>query len=392
MGLKLQEMVELKGIAWDHPRGYEPLIAVSKEYENHHPYVTIKWDVRSLKEFGDMPIEHLIERYDLITIDHPYMGQADKNGLLLSLEAHLSEDEICNLETQTLGGCFEVYSYNQHLYALPIDAAALVTAYRKDKMKEAGLSLPNDREELKYFYGKIPTGYSVAWALCPTDIWCTFLSLCAQNAGSGFIKSRKINVKVGVSVLDELKYHIEFSHPNSMYWNPIQILDRMGADEDIIYSPYLFGYTNYSRSGYTKNLLHFTNSPIGSQENISTVLGGVGLAVSLRCKNPVDAASFVKYIASAEIQKGIFTRSGGQPANKLAWQSMENNQLCNNFFCDTISTIEKAYIRPQHPRWNEFQEQGADLIHDGLLKDMSSNVIMSTLNELYQSIKLGENV
>lgn len=392
MGLKLQEMVELKGIAWDHPRGYEPLIAVSKEYENHHPYVTIKWDVRSLKEFGDMPIEHLIERYDLITIDHPYMGQADKNGLLLSLEAHLSEDEICNLETQTLGGCFEVYSYNQHLYALPIDAAALVTAYRKDKMKEAGLSLPNDREELKYFYGKIPTGYSVAWALCPTDIWCTFLSLCAQNAGSGFIKSRKINVKVGVSVLDELKYHIEFSHPNSMYWNPIQILDRMGADEDIIYSPYLFGYTNYSRSGYTKNLLHFTNSPIGTQENISTVLGGVGLAVSLRCKNPVDAASFVKYIASAEIQKGIFTRSGGQPANKLAWQSMENNQLCNNFFCDTISTIEKAYIRPQHPRWNEFQEQGADLIHDGLLKDMSSNVIMSTLNELYQSIKLGENV
>ena len=51
-----------------------------------------------------------------------------------------------------------------------------------------------DREELKYFYGKIPTGYSVAWALCPTDIWCTFLSLCAQNAGSGFIKSRKIKL------------------------------------------------------------------------------------------------------------------------------------------------------------------------------------------------------
>ncbi|MDC3079135.1 ABC transporter substrate-binding protein [Flavobacteriaceae bacterium] len=380
-------MVELKGIAWDHPRGYEPLIAASKEYEYHHPYLTIKWDVRSLREFGDMPIEHLIERYDLITIDHPYMGQADKNGLLLRLEAHLSEDEICNLEAQTLGGCFEAYSYNQHLYALPIDAAALVTAYRKDKMKETGLSLPKDREELKYFYCKIPTGYSVAWALSPTDIWCTFLSLCAQNAGSGFIKNRQIDVKVGGSVLDELKYHVEFSHPNSLYWNPIQILDRMGTDEDIIYSPYLFGYTNYSRSGYTKNLLHFTNSPIGAQENISTILGGVGLAVSLRCKNPVDAASFVKYIASAEIQKGIFTRSGGQPANKLAWQSMENNQLCNNFFCDTISTIEKAYIRPQHPRWNEFQEQGADLIHDGLLKDMSSKVVMSTLNELYQSIK-----
>ncbi len=78
-------MIELKGIAWDHPRGYEPLIAASEEFKKSHPNVIIKWDVRSLKEFGDMPIEHLIERYDLITIDHPYMGQADKNGLKKSL-------------------------------------------------------------------------------------------------------------------------------------------------------------------------------------------------------------------------------------------------------------------------------------------------------------------
>lgn len=35
-------MIELKGIAWDHPRGYEPLISASKEDEKHHPYVTIK--------------------------------------------------------------------------------------------------------------------------------------------------------------------------------------------------------------------------------------------------------------------------------------------------------------------------------------------------------------
>lgn len=385
-------MIELNGIAWDHPRGYEPLIAASKEYEKHHRYVTIKWDVRSLKEFGDMPIEHLIERYDLITIDHPYVGQADKNGLLLKLETQLSEDEIRNLEVHTLKGCFGVYRYNQHLYALPIDAAALVAVYRKDKIKETGLSLPKDRDELKNFYSRIPTGYSVAWALSPTDIWCTFLSLCSQNAGSGFIKDCQIDEKIGANVLDELKYHIEFCHPNSLNWNPIQILDRMGADEEIIYSPYLFGYSNYSRSGYTKYLLHFTNSPIGTQKNISTILGGVGLAVSSLCKNPVDAVSFTKYVASAEIQKGIFTRNGGQPANKLAWQNMENNQLSNNFFCDTISTIEKAYIRPQHPGWNKFQEQGANLIHEGLLKCMGSKLIMSTLNELYQSNKYDEKV
>jgi len=45
--------------------------------------VRIIWDIRSLKDFGDKPIEELIDEYDLITIDHPYMGQADKHGLLL---------------------------------------------------------------------------------------------------------------------------------------------------------------------------------------------------------------------------------------------------------------------------------------------------------------------
>ncbi|NND79122.1 MAG: carbohydrate ABC transporter substrate-binding protein, partial [Maribacter sp.] len=70
--------IQLKGIAWDHPRGYEPLVALSNRFMQSHPDLKIKWDIRSLKEFGDMPIEDLIEAYDLITIDHPYMGQAHK--------------------------------------------------------------------------------------------------------------------------------------------------------------------------------------------------------------------------------------------------------------------------------------------------------------------------
>jgi len=333
-----------------------------------------------------MPIESLIERYDLITIDHPYMGQADKNGLLLKLDEHLSEDQIKTFETEALGQCFKIYQYNNHLYAGPIDAAALVGAFRKDLLESAGLSLPLTQDELKRFYAKVPSGYSVAWALCPTDIWCTFLTLCAQNAGRDFIHETQIDSKTGAETLDELKYHLDFLHPESINWNPIQILDRMGNEDEIIYSPYLFGYTNYSRVGYTKNLLSFTNSPLGSRKDISTIMGGVGLAVSAVTKNPSLAANFVAYVVGAEMQTGIFTKNGGQPANKLAWQSAENDKLYNCFFSDTMLTIENAYIRPQHPVWNQFQEQGADIIHEGLLKNTSSDRIMRQLNERYKTV------
>ena len=379
-------MIELKGIAWDHPRGYEPLIATTKAFKKTNPKVNIQWDVRSLKEFGDTPIEDLIGKYDFITIDHPYMGQADKNGLLLKLETCIPSEELEILKADALGKCYDIYNYNSRFYATPIDAAALVASYRKDLLKNTGLNLPKNRDELKAFYKKLPSQFSVAWALCPTDIWCTFLSLCAQNYGKGFIQNQHINTQVGVEALDDIKFHVAHSHPESLNWNPIQILESMGNEDEIIYSPYLFGYTNYSRKNYTKNIVHFTNSPVGQQQNLSTIMGGVGLAVSALCKHPSIAANFVMYAASAAIQKGVFTLNGGQPASKIAWENAENNVLCNNFFKDTKLTIENAYIRPQHPGWNQFQEQGADIIHGGILRNISSEIIMKDLNEFYKSI------
>lgn len=378
--------IALKGMAWDHPRGYEPLIAASKEFEKLNPNVSITWDVRSLKEFGDMPIEDLIEAYDFITIDHPYMGQADKNGLLLKLEEYIAADTLHVLKSQSLGQCFDVYQYNKHTYALPIDAAALAAAYRKDEIDKLGLELPKTKNQLLSFYKNLPSSFSVAWALCPTDIWCAFLTLCAQNAGSNFINNKTIDAKVGSDALDEIKHHLDYIHPMSLNWNPIQILDRMGNEQDIIYAPFLFGYTNYSREGYTKNVVRFTNSPTGVQEEISTIMGGVGLAASALTKHPKVTSEFLAYVASAEVQTGIFTKNGGQPANRLAWENDENNALCSDFFINTNVTIKNAYIRPQHLGWNHFQEQGADVIHHGITKGTPSKEIIKQLNELYKSI------
>ncbi len=39
------------------------------------PDVRITWQTRSLREaFGDFPIQKLAETYDLLIIDHPFVG------------------------------------------------------------------------------------------------------------------------------------------------------------------------------------------------------------------------------------------------------------------------------------------------------------------------------
>ncbi|PKQ64841.1 hypothetical protein BZG02_03035 [Labilibaculum filiforme] len=380
-------MIQLKGIAWDHPRGYEPLIAASKEFSKRNPNVNIKWDIRSLKEFGDMPIEDLIGKYDFITIDHPYMGQADANNLLLNLKDKISKDVLDMHAKESVGASYQTYNFKNNLYALPVDAAALVAAYRKDLLAELGCSgLPKSREELFAYYKTLPSRKSVAWALCPTDFWCVFLTICAQDGGRDFIKDYTLNKTVGVNALNEIKKHLDFIHPESMNWNPIQILDRMGEGNEIVYSPYLFGYTNYSRKGYSKNLVHFTNSPVNPKQEISTIMGGVGLAISANCKEVKTAVDFVSFVADAKIQKGIYTKEGGQPGNLVAWTSKENNELCSDFFTNTMKTMKDAYIRPQHPMWNSFQEQGACLLHEGVLKNIESEKLMKLLNELYKEL------
>jgi len=184
----------------------------------------------------------------------------------------------------------------------------------------------------------------------------------------------------------QIKEHLKYVHPESLHWNPIQVLDHMAANADIIYAPFLFGYTNYSREGYAKHIVNFSNSPINSKHDVSTILGGVGLAISAKCKHPELATTYVDYVASAEIQTTTFTENGGQPGNLLAWQNKDNNRLCSNFFDDTIKTMQKAYVRPRHQGWNHFQEQGAAILHDGLVQKTPANKIMKSLNQLYKSI------
>lgn len=274
------QKIILKGIAWDHPRGYEPLRATSEVFELKYPKVSIQWDIRTLKEFGDTPIETLIEQYDLITIDHPYMGQAHDKGLLLSLHDRLLAPYLAQLEKESLGPNFKAYFYKKQLYALPIDAAALVAAFRRDVLTDLKISLPVERAALFDFYKRLPDSKQVAWPMCATDLWCLFLSLCAQDTRRDFIQHHIINEQVGAKVLEELKQHLSHIHPESINWNPIQILDRMANTDELVYAPFLFGYTNYARKNYAKNLIHFANSPSNPETNVSTIMGGVGLAIS----------------------------------------------------------------------------------------------------------------
>ena len=136
--------ITLKGLTWDHPRGYAPLIGGASEYEQHHPGVRVRWDRRTLREFGEAPIEQYIDRYDLIIVDHPFVGFAAAHRVLVDLGPFLNAEEKLQFEQDSVGPSWRSYWYADGLWALPIDAATQVASYRSDLLERSALAVDNE--------------------------------------------------------------------------------------------------------------------------------------------------------------------------------------------------------------------------------------------------------
>jgi len=365
--------VKLKGITWDHSRGYDPLVAASKLYAESNS-IEISWQKRGLKDFGDQSLEDLATKFDLLIIDHPHSGVAASKKCVLPLDEFMPPKDFELLRKQSAGPSFDSYNYAGHQWALPIDAAMQTAVYRPDLIKRA---VPNNWEDVLRVD-------KLGMALCPTDSLCSFLSISAHFGAP--IKAENLTMiteEKGVVVLELLKQIKVKSHPESINWNPIQLFDYMAEKQDVVYAPLAFSYSNYSRNGYRKNRLSFTNAP--NVKNV--VLGGAGIAVSSKCKYQEAAVLFSNWVCSEFIQKGIYTVNGGQPGNIEAWKDANANIITNNFFKSTLQSLEEAYVRPRFEAWPKFQEYLGDVVHECLKQNLDSLKTINHLNQEFKNIK-----
>jgi len=96
------------------------MVATAQRYCELHPGVEITWEKRSLQQFGDYPIEKLAEEFDLVVIDHPFVGHADAHGTLLALDEYLPQGFLFDQSKQSVGKSYESYLYGAHLVEAPV--------------------------------------------------------------------------------------------------------------------------------------------------------------------------------------------------------------------------------------------------------------------------------
>jgi multiple sugar transport system substrate-binding protein len=375
----------LKGITWGHSRGITPLLAFSQRFSELHPGVEVSWQKRTLQEFADFPIEKLTETYDLLIIDHPWVGCAAATRCVLPLEQHLSQAYLNEQADAQVGRSHSSYEYAGSQWALAIDAATPVASYRQDLLEQAGRQVPQTWEELL----QLAREGKVAVPAIPIDTLMNFYMFCITCGQEPFQQSHEvIDRETGLAALDQMQQLYSLLDRSMFTRNPIAVAELMTQTDQYWYCPFAYGYSNYARKGYAPRQLTYTNLVACNGTPLRSTLGGTGLAVSAFSRNRELAVAFAQQIVSPEIQSTLYVENGGQPGHRSAWLSETANYLTNGYFTDTLSTLDDSYIRPRYNGYLHFQDHAGDPVQQYLLHGGNPDQVLEKINEIYRQSQL----
>jgi len=372
-------LTTLRGITWEHPRGYDCVVGAAKAYADLVPGVEVQWEFRSLQAFADAPLARLSADYDLMVIDHPHVPLAAEAGLLAVLDGVGFDDQLDRLATQSVGASHASYGYQGHQYGLASDAAAHVAVYRPDL-------LPEPPRTWDAVLELAATG-RVLWPAKPIDAFSSLITIAANAGAEANAESGCFLPEADALSALELMHRLAESVPDrNLADNPIQVAEQLSTSDDWAYAPLLFGYTNYSRAGFRPGRLKYIDMPTWADGVTGSILAGAGIAVSSTAADLDAARRFALWLASDDVQRGVYFDSGGQPGNAVAWEDPRLNAETWDFFRGTRATLEGAYLRPQLPGYIEFQDTAAPLVNETLRGELTDAQLLRRLAELAERL------
>ena len=372
-------MITLRGMTWDHPRGYDPLLACAQAWQESSG-VQIVWDRRSLQDFESYPVEELARKYDLIVIDHPHLGQVTRETCLLPLDSPGRARDLAILAAQSVGPSFESYRYDGQLWALPLDAATQIQAWRPDLLDAPAFG-----------WDDVMALAAVGRVLCPLrppHALMAFFSLMG-NLGHPPVQDkdrRLIDPCYGVPAYERLRELAACINPQCFRMDPIAVYERMAQiDSTAACAPLIYGYVNYGCANFRPARIAFADIPaLGPNGPAGTTLGGTGIAVSARSTHAGAAADFAFWAAGAEVQRGIYAQAGGQPGNAVAWDDALLDRAAGGFYSATRATLAAARVRPRHAGYMRFQVEGSMALNACLQSGESSDSVVARLNRMFK--------
>lgn len=358
-------MIALRGLTWQNPRGYDPLVAAARSWTLAHP-VSIEWEQAPWYRFEERVFGSETEHFDLVMFDHPWTGSLVQRRRLLPWDAILSQEYLRDLSARVIAPSFESYTRDGHLWGLPVDASCTAGLYRDDLVD--GQLLPSTWEEVAAWaraYHHPPHRYGLVLCVQGALGNCLFLSMMASIDGCPYIDPEHpcCDRAAAEYVLATVRELLRFTPPGSTEWGPWDIYDHLTARDDVAYCPSIFAYVNYFFAKGRGD--HLRLGPVPSSGNGKPgrpILGGVGLGITSVCKAGTEAADFGKFLVDDETQRTLIPGHNGQPAVMSAWIDGELNQRTHGFYRLLAPNMSTAYVRPTYDGFHNLELTGGSIL------------------------------
>ena len=375
----------LKGMTWRHRRAIEPLLAATSAFRAVNPDIEITWDARPLHGFEFTSIAELARRYDLIVLDHPFVGEIAASGCLMPLEEHIHLDD-----GEFVGPSLATYRYAGHLWAAPVDAACQVAALRPDLLARLDADIPKCfGEVLELGRRAARVGLKLAIAMAGVHGLMTFFTLCAAAGRpcGGIPKQPLCDRETGHAALDLMRAILAWCPAEALDWNSIALHESLVARDDLVYCPAVYCYATYAEADMRRPL-RFTDLPAIERdgEPRGSTVGGAGIGVSVSA--PEAAVAFARYLMEESTQR-LFAEHHGQPARIEPWRDAEIDARFGGAFSGMIRTMELAWVRPRYRGYLGFQAEGGRLIEAHLRGEIAEPDLLDRLERLHSAAGKG---
>lgn len=374
----------LRGLTWDHPRAYEGLESQTERFHQRHESVRLEWHRQSLREFEATPIAENAAEYDIIILDHPFMGDAVASGCLVDLAQIPSLADAIG-KRNYVGRSLETYAFGGGQWALPIDAACQTAVYRGDRI--AAADVPRCIFEVFDLGRKAGIGLAMA---CP-HAFMNFLTLCglmgADIAGTG---DRLVDPVIGEEAVDTLRRLAEFLPPQAFDWSSIGLLEAMATTDLVAYCPMVFCFNSYARgqAAARQRLTYAALPEVNAQRGCAgSVIGGAGLAISSASTAIAAAADVIEYLTRDAVQLDMAI-AGGQPAAASVWTDADTNAANGDFFSDCLETVQQAISRPRYANYMALQNRAGDLLReDAMTRSKPALRVVEEIEGVFQQTR-----
>ena len=156
----------------------------------------------------------------------------------------------------SVGQSHASYIFDDNQCALAIDAATPVAAYRPDLLEKYGLEVPQTWSDLLELARK---GRVIVPGI-PIDTLMNWYMLCATQGEVPFVDGEwVVSDDMSLQALEQLRELTSLCPSEIFDRNPILTYDVLSGEDDYVYCPFAYGYSNYSRRGYADHILVFND-------------------------------------------------------------------------------------------------------------------------------------